>query len=1069
MPFGEPIVNPAVRDFRFKVGDVPQGPLDHDPSILQAIKSAFSLYHPVGSAYESQKHRAIPYQDERVDENYRAFSDETLEPTISHFPREFEEARNQAHAHRIKAKLDRQMQNMQIIRDSGMLGVGMSFIAVAADPLNYVGGVGLFSKAKTANKVRKLIQLANNADEVARVAASFGTKFTEIERLALANRDLTSITLKDYGGFSKMRVKLDVVRRRAAYRASQEVRGELEGALAASGAAQGVSRVRAFAETGAAVAIPAMASEGVLAATRESYEAEEFVYATAAAGLLGGAIGAWKGAIPRVSQTELDSLVARISDEIQHGPIQGRIPDEALLTGEQIAAMGPAKVEAHILDQMKLASPGTFDLVGENKILRATLRDSPTGRLMTDTGEGSDEIRALVATLQDHPALRRGAIAPSISAKIDAQLAKASVDADNVEYLRRTSRMDELEFDRRLVLAMTGEADESAEVNKAAKAGRRVFDDALRRSIAAGLLKEGLENHFPRFYLWDAIQADQEGFVKAIMPWVKSEKKAWKIAKKMASIKDHAFLDPANFNMMSKSGVFLPRILNDVPTKALLPYIDTDVPNVIRRYGRMANAQIEYAKLTPGDPLDGLNLTSASKRVEEIFKNRIENAKTQKAKDRLVEEMKARVSDLEYIRKIHLGDFDLDQFDSGMHKVMRGLRGVATMVYLPWAGVASVQDTLAVAWHNSARGFWRGSSSWLKRQIVTRLENGEIDNRDLQRMARASEYALSDMSRASLLQDFSGTTMTAGVGRRKETRLGRLQRASSAYLTWNGMRPANVMARQVAINAGADDLLHMIQRRLDGAVTKNDAVLMAQAGIGDELAGRIAKEMKAGHYLDDRGFFSPDLTKWDPDTADDFAAALFQNAKLSYVNPTAPILPKWAKNEAGAMLFQFLSFPWASKNNYLINGYQRLMLGQIGRLTHGALMVSGFGIAYAYLRAAADGEDLDRVEFDEMVERGIGRTGILSMIEIANEYLYAATGGEAGWQEFLGRKISVEGASVPAFDALVSLRTDAENVVNFFTGERFSDSEKQKLGNRIPWVNVPWISETAKAMIEVME
>jgi hypothetical protein len=596
---------------------------------------------------------------------------------------------------------------------------------------------------------------------------------------------------------------------------------------------------------------------------------------------------------------------------------------------------------------------------------------------------------------------------------------------------------------------------------------RSFLDEKLGQLKKVGLLEEGIKGYFPRFYLWDEIDVDQESFVSAIAPYVGGSGEARRITRSMLGKKDRSFFDPLNFanadaELTSKSGVLKSRKLDDVPTEVLLPFIDTDVSNVMRRYGRMVSAQIEYAKLTPGNPLDGLNLSSVKTRVSEIMDNRISKAPA-KRKQGLLDKKNRALADIEYIRQIHLGEFDSDP---GMHKVLSSVRGVAAMVFLPWSGVASLQDTLAVTLHNSGTAFWGGSYKFARRQLKKSVEAGDLDRRDLSVMARAAEYAMSDMSRSSLLTDFASATERAG--RKRPTNA--IGRATDSYLTWNGMRPANVMARQVAIHAGGHDLLSALKRRAAGKSKGSDELLLSKFGVTDDIAERFQQEMASGGFVDDGGFLVPALERWSGENADEWSAAIFQNAKLSYVNPSAPVLPKRVKTEVGSLFFQFMSFPWASKNNYLINGYQRAVSGQAGKLAHASIMMTGFGIAYSMLRAAADGEDLSKITPGDMAVRAVDRTGILGSLQIANDTAYGLTSGVFGFDSFLGRKSQADGlGDIPAIAAPAGMVRDARTAVNIFTGEPVTERQKETFGNRIPFANIPPLAASLRALVGIME
>jgi len=181
-----------------------------------------------------------------------------------------------------------------------------------------------------------------------------------------------------------------------------------------------------------------------------------------------------------------------------------------------------------------------------------------------------------------------------------------------------------------------------------------------------------------------------------------------------------------------------------------------------------------------------------------------------------------------------------------------------------------------------------------------------------------------------------------------------------------------------------DKIVGLSRKILKGEkLSKIERLEMSRMGIDDAMADRVVRmmdEFGEGHET----LSLPNVDNWtDLEAKRVFKAAIIKQADLTINTPGVGSSPIWVSTDIGRLIGQFKSFAFASHQQTLIAGTQRLAAGDMNfALGFGAAIV--LGATATNLKMLAAGKPMITDE-RSLIVKGIDQSGYLTMLgEINN-------------------------------------------------------------------------------------
>lgn len=754
-----------------------------------------------------------------------------------------------------------------------------------------------------------------------------------------------------------------------------------------------------------------------------------------------------------------------------------RLIDDAVAAGrfEELPPEVKAAAYQRMVGGISTELPGEGTLIG--RLFYSTFRYSPQNRLHLNQNQ---YVREIGRRLVNSGLLPKGFVQSSVQARIKSHAGGGAVLARRLHALykagKRDHRLNKAGWGRQVVLKALGKAEGGKGIDEAAAELRKFLDAWTERALEVGLITpdqigRGVDDFYiPRLYDWDYIRQNRGEFTQLVRRYYGDA--ADEIVEDMLSTQTKSFNEYLIQRL--EPGATKSRELTRIPTDELLDFMYHDPEYLVEAYTRDMGAALEYAALTPGDPLDGLTLRSARERVNQIYDELME--KDPGSFDRLKNERDRALLDIEFIRKYHLGIQAIDPSASAAGLVAP-LRAVAAVTFLSKAGLSSLADAAAVAWHAPIRSLVKGAVAAI-RDVIREKLGGRITG-DMSAQVRALELAHSDLAKAGALIDLTGQYQ--GLRRRRGrrgVRAGAIRAAGGVadfMMTWTGMKSINAYAKQIASYTTADMILDAAERVARGDVLGEKILRdMNRIGVDDAMLRRIAEEISVpSRVVNDMGLRVPVLDQWDRGLADEFRATVFQSIDQSIPSPGRAEVPRVFSSEVGSLIFQFMSFLMDSNTKLLGRGVgQQLVMNREARAASAILTMGAMGTLVSVLRSAADGR-LEDMTLSDHVMDGVHYSGIGGLLMETHNYLSRQTEGEYDLANLVDAKTVYEKygrnsvrPDIPAIDMFDSLAAEARRNYKLITGEPLRQRDIDLMWSRAPVLNLPHLRAPLRYMLE---
>jgi hypothetical protein len=836
---------------------------------------------------------------------------------------------------------------------------------------------------------------------------------------------------------------------------------------------------------GRAGLMSSVATEAIAQGTQETRTAEQSAKAIATTTLLAGILGGGAGAFGR-DANQLKTLTGNRSLQDFSAGVERDLDDYAR------ESVGAAAVPTTTREQETLSSAlGMEKLVKyQDPLMRTTQSQSlETRRAIQDLAEiplrfkKNEEGIASPIAVESMMKRWQGPLSQSFD-ELDNAYTKYRLGRDKrfgdiarigaTDIVSSQEKLGYLAFREEVGKALRrGDTSEIPEVAEAAKTFRqRVFDPLKEEAIRAKLLPEDVSvdtalSYFSRVYNTEKIIRRRPEFEGRITQWLTEEqgKAAQRLtratkdlnaeAAKLAE-RDRLYSGLTKDDLEQIAQQITDTLIADspirthygpiplargplkertlgIPDEMIEDFLHNDVMHVARRYTRTMAADVELTKkFGRADLQDQVN-----KITDEYAKLRLGVTGEAKLK-KLDDAMRADLRDITAVRDRLRGTYALPPNVNGLvNRSFNVMRNLNYMRLLGGAMLGSIPDAARVVMaHGILRTFKDGLIP-----LVTNLKQVKLSAQEVKLAGTALDMALD--TRAMALGEI---TDLYGRGTRFERGL---SAASEQFGMVSLLSPWTAAMKQFYGTVAQTRSLKAIEALADGSITAKERTRLAQFGIGESDAKRIAK-MFTKHGEKDGAYWA-NTAKWeDRKAATVYRAALVKDVDRAIITPGQD-KPLWMSTPLGKVVSQFRSYALASTQRAMLAGLQERDLAQL----NGLMLSTGLGMVAYWLKNGNDKLSDDPAVW---VKEGVDRAGVTGWFFDANNVAEKLSRNTIGLSSALGQPASGRYASRNAIDSLLGptfgLTKDAVDLMGSASTGEWTDADTHRLRKMLPLQNL---------------
>lgn len=744
------------------------------------------------------------------------------------------------------------------------------------------------------------------------------------------------------------------------------------------------------------------AQEGALQATTETRSWKESAINVAGAALISGILG---GAAGRLSKAEFDDLATRTAKEVAGSE------EEFHAFAQQRASMGAAAVKQTTLEQETLRSAFGLEKVSLSPGQR--IANSPSiearklgQRLMPSALQTEKNVEGIATPHAAWTEIRRydadeGALKNAVDdhflsfrkaennpVELADELERAGFRVERADVIANPTKYTKnVNYFKGLVTGAARNGDQSAfpQVAAVAKVNRNLTTKYESEAIDAGLFKakpttDGTAASYAH-RVWDKakIKADGENFRNLLIDWIGKDAKLLPgEANGIADNVINALLGSDSIKtadllaVMPKAGPLHERTLM-IPDNLVAKYLERDIEKIHQAYVRGVVPEIVLAR-----NFGGKNLTDDVDRILTNY-DELKNVKRQEfvAAGKPEAELNKVIAELEAAKKKDLDDIaflrdgllgnagKVGEHEKVFARSAKGLRQVVTMAQLGGQTVSSLSDTMRPVMAHGLARYAKAVSA-----LASNPELRHASRAELQSFGVALEVLQS--SRFNQLADIADD-----FGHMNKAERG-LDKMSQVFAKTTGMQHWNSGLKQISGLMTGDRILSHSPNW--AALSKNDRALLANLGLDEASAARIAQQF-AAHGEEMSGMKIANLKAWDDVAAKDaYELAVLKHVDIIINTPNPSELPKFMQTWWGKTLMQFKSFLFTTHTQTLLAGLQQRDFNTV----FGAVGMVGMGAIVTAVKTELSGKEPPKNAADWLIN-GIDNSGVLSIpLEINN-------------------------------------------------------------------------------------
>lgn len=432
-----------------------------------------------------------------------------------------------------------------------------------------------------------------------------------------------------------------------------------------------------------------------------------------------------------------------------------------------------------------------------------------------------------------------------------------------------------------------------------------------------------------------------------------------------------------------------------IPDHLIEDYLESDISVILKAYTRSMAPDIAMAER------GWLDLDSKLREIQLAYEPlRRAAGDDPKALTKLNDQMNEDIRFIKAIWERLRGTYALPANPDGLAtRAFRIIRDLNYMRLLGGMTISSLPDAgRVVMQHGFTRIFRDGFAPMVANWKTYRLAAEEV-----KMSGEALDMVLDTraMSMADITDDF-------GLHSKFERGL---QTATGKFGVVTLMAPWNAAIKQLVGVISQTRSLQAIDSLTKGTISAGERSRLAQFGIGEDMARIIDKEFKAHGEVHGSLWWANTQAWENRKAAEAYRAALSSEVNQVIVTPGQE-KPLWLSTELGKILFQFKSFSLASMHRIALSGLQRRDMAAL----NGVALMVGLGALVEYLKASPEHQPTN---VGGWIAAGVDRSGISGWIFDANNILEKSTRGAVGVSRLVGGPMRSRYASRGVLESLL--------------------------------------------------
>lgn len=457
-------------------------------------------------------------------------------------------------------------------------------------------------------------------------------------------------------------------------------------------------------------------------------------------------------------------------------------------------------------------------------------------------------------------------------------------------------------------------------------------------------------------------------------------------------------------DVIGKAGAFKERTLN-IDDLLIEKFLVDDAEYVFNVHSRQVIPQIELAR-----KFGRVDLKDQIQEVRDSYKSLLAKAKTAKERKPIEKNMNDAIKDITAVRDILLGTFKqpVDP-QSIVSRAGRSLRDLNFITMLGGMTLSAIPD---LARHIMVNGWSRNFKTLAV--VFKNFSALKIAKQDLQKMGVAVDMVTA--SRANAIADIEDL-----IHRKSGVERG-LKWSTDKMGLVTGMNYWNDTMKAFAGFNVQDRILTGALAAKAGTLSKSELRKLAQLGFDDLKLKDIADQFNQhGENVD--GLLMSKAHNWtNAELRRDFEASITKEVDSIIVTPGAGDKPLMFRGDIGKTIGQFKSFMFASGNRAVIAGFQQ---NDFAAYSGMATMIALGSFTYV-IKELIKGREPD-LSIERLVREGFDRSGLLGVLGEINGVTERLSRGNIGLSALTG------GASLSRFQQ--------RNILGSLMGPSFGKAE----------------------------
>ena len=430
-------------------------------------------------------------------------------------------------------------------------------------------------------------------------------------------------------------------------------------------------------------------------------------------------------------------------------------------------------------------------------------------------------------------------------------------------------------------------------------------------------------------------------------------------------------------------------------------FIEDDIFRLTRGYFNATVPDIEIAKVF-GDPMGWggqVGFRPGINQIIKLYDKKINKAKTDKQRIKLIEEKNQVIEDLQASRDLIKGLYGLPENPhSFVSKAVRHAKQYNALTMLTgWLAAVpdvgrlvmanGVDKVLGDTWTIMMNGMWKEVLKMNKKEL--NIINEAVD--------------MFNGSRAAIINDID---TPYGMYSKFEKGTNSLTNFYFTYI--NAMNVWNTGVKQLMYmyngSSLIEDMFHIVkQTGKKSTALKTDktiAMRLSNAFIDQPMAERIVAQVEK-YGFKKGNFRMANFEKWDDAVArEHFEAAMKHESNIGIVTPRKGDVPLWMNWRFGSMLSQFKKFGVAATQAVLIRGLQE----KDANFFVGVMFLVALGGMVDMIRTRSFGKDYTKKSRTSQILDALDRSAALGIFTDINRAIESATDNRFGLRPALGDK-----------------------------------------------------------------